>query len=124
MRPEHPERPGKGIFAGLLLLALGVVLLLGNLDVFPVRPTLAQWWPLIAVIIGIKHLVVFPGTRGAISGVFWIATGALLLSSTLGYLNVGIPRLIWPVMIIWFGVLIVLGGTGQCITRAGDRSEP
>jgi len=46
----------------------------------------------------------------------------LFLSSTLGYLNIGITSLLWPVMLIWFGVFTVIGCSGNCET-IGGRSE-
>jgi hypothetical protein len=110
-----------GIFAGLLFLALGVILLMGNMDLFPVRPVLSQWWPVLLVIVGIKHLVLFRGPSAWIGALFWVGTGALFLSSTLGYLNLSIPSLLWPVMLIWFGVFTVIGGT--CGKGFSGRSE-
>ena len=50
---QRRERQGAGIFGGLLFLALGTVLLLGNLELFPVRPVLSQWWPAILILFGI-----------------------------------------------------------------------
>ena len=109
MRDRGYEQHGRGVFSGLLLLALGLILLAGNLDLFPVRPTLSQWWPVILIIIGIKHLVVFRSPTAWIGALFWLGTGALFLASTLGYLNISLLSLLWPVMIIWFGVCIVTG---------------
>jgi len=113
MRRRH-NRPETGIFAGLLFLALGVILLLGNMRLFPVQPLLSHWWPALLVIIGIKHLIVLRGPSAWVGGLFWIGTGALFLSTTLGYLNVTIPRLIWPLLLIWFGVFTVLGCGAVC----------
>ena len=109
MRDRGYEQHGRGVFTGLLLLALGLILLAGNLDFFPVRPTLSRWWPVILIIIGIKHLVVFRGSTALIGALFWLGTGALFLASTLGYLNMSLLSLLWPIMIIWFGVCIVTG---------------
>src|SRR5215207_9286122 len=122
MRRRH-ERPGRGIFAGLMFLALGIILLVGNMDLFQIGPVLSQWWPLILVIIGIKHLVLFRGTSALIGAMFWIGSGALFLSSTLGFLQIGVPRLLWPVMLIWFGVFTVLGTGGRCDSPVDDRSQ-
>ena len=99
---RRQNRPDGGIFAGLLFLALGVILLLGNMNLFPVQPVLSQWWPVLLIIIGIKHLIVFRGPSAWVGALFWTATGALFLSSTLGVLGVGIPGLIWPILLIWF----------------------
>lgn len=123
MRDRRYDRHGRGIFAGLLFLAIGLILLAGNLDLFPVRPTLSEWWPVILIIIGIKHLWVFQGSTAWIGALFWIGTGALFLGSTLGYLNIGLLNLIWPVMIIWFGVCIVTGCGDAGHRQVTNRSE-
>ena len=120
---RRSDRPEKGIFAGLFFLAIGVILLIGNLDLFPVQPILVQWWPMILIIGGIKHLVVFRGTSAWIGGFFWIGTGALFLSSTLGVLDISIPGLLWPILLIWFGVFMILCSSPQCGNSASDRSE-
>jgi Domain of unknown function (DUF5668) len=118
----HRNAAGAGIFGGLVFLTLGVILLLGNLNLFPVQPVLSQWWPAILILVGIKHLLAWNGRNAWIGASFWIGTGLLFLSSTLGYLSVGIASLLWPVMLIWFGVFtfIVRG----CERPVGGRSEP
>jgi hypothetical protein len=117
------ERHGAGVFTGLLFLALGVILLIGNMDLYPVRPLLSQWWPLLLVLIGVKHLIVFRGSQAWLGGFFWMATGALFLASTLGFVGTAVPTLVWPVVLIWFGVFTVLGwrGCGRA-PREGDPS--
>jgi Domain of unknown function (DUF5668) len=108
---------------GLLFLTVGIILLLGNLELFPARPVLSQWWPAILILFGIKYFLTWSGRQALIGASFWIATGLLFLSSTLGYLNVGITSLLWPVMLIWFGVFTVLGCTGNCERTIDGRSE-
>jgi cell wall-active antibiotic response 4TMS protein YvqF len=121
MRYRHGGA-GAGVFTGLVLLTLGIILLLGNLDVFQFRPDLGRWWPAFLILFGIKHLVVWRGLSALIGGAFWIGTGALFLSSTLGYLNIGVLTLMWPVMLIWFGVLTLMGYSG-CNASINGRSE-
>jgi hypothetical protein len=42
----------------LILIVLGVVFLLGNLGLIPrLGPLLAQWWPVILILIGVYLLV-------------------------------------------------------------------
>src|SRR5262245_27024221 len=109
MTRGHCDRRAAGIFSGILFLALGVILLAGNLSLFPLQMTLSQWWPLLLIVFGVKHFFVFRGPQAWAGGLFWLGTGALFLSSTLGIVNIAISRMLWPVMIIWFGVFIVLG---------------
>ena len=122
MTHPHRERRADGVFSGLLFLALGIIFLIGNLNLIPVRSLLFDWWPTLLIIIGVKQLLLQRGRLSWISGLFWAGTGALFLTSTLGYLDIGIPRLLWPVMLIWFGVLIVLGCSADCGAPLNDRS--
>ena len=117
------ERHGGNVFAGLLFLTLGVLLLAGNLNLFPVRPLLSQWWPVILVLVGIKQILVLRGPSAWVGALFWIGTGALFLSSTLGLVPVSIPGLLWPVMLIWFGVWALVGRSGNCGGQVGGGSQ-
>jgi len=117
------DRPDTGIFAGLLFLTLGILLLIGNMNLFPVRPALSEWWPVLLIVIGVKNLIVFRGQSGWVGGLFWIATGTLFLASTLGYLGVGIPVLLWPLLLIWFGVFTVLGCGNRCGGHINDGAR-
>lgn len=120
---ERSSQQGAGIFGGLLFLALGIILLIGNFNLFPIQPTLSQWWPLIFILFGIKHLLMWRGKSAWIGASFWAGIGLLFLSSTLGYLSIGIPGLLWPVLLIWFGVFTVLGN-GAYGRPISSRSEP
>jgi hypothetical protein len=115
----QPEgRRGGQIFAGLVFVTIGAVLLLANLKFLNLRPVLADWWPLILVAVGIKHLFLWRGTAGWISGAFWISAGGLFLASRLGYLQVSITSILWPLMVIWFGILVAWGPCGPCGTSS------
>jgi hypothetical protein len=116
------RREGRG-FMGILLLTFGVLMLLSNLNVLSMRMVIYQWWPLILLAFGLKYLIAMRGSAAWIGGLFWMGTGALFLGSTLGYLEFPVTRVIWPLMVIWFGVLIALGETGRCGPAIEDRSD-
>ena len=110
---HHNRRPEARAFSGAVLVIIGGLLLFANLNFINIRPIAAQWWPLILVIIGVKHLLFWRGPSALGGGLFWIGTGALFLSSTLGYLNFAITSVIWPLALIWFGIVIVFGCGGR-----------
>jgi len=105
-------------FTGGVFLIVGALLLLGNLNVLDIRPILSQWWPLILMVIGIRQMLLLRGSGAWIGGLFWIGTGTLFLASTLGYIHAAVTSIVWPLMLIWFGVLIALGHKG-----CGDRDS-
>ena len=100
---------GSGIFIGLIFLALGVILLIGNLNLFPIGPLLSQWWPVLFIIMGIKSIVLYRGAPAWAGGALWFGLGGLFLLRTLGYLDISIPNLLWPVIVISIGVFTLLG---------------
>lgn len=58
---ERPDEAASGsIFWGIVLIALGVVLILANFEVIPYR-TLGDYWPVAAIVIGLK--LVFDAAR-------------------------------------------------------------
>ena len=106
------------IIAGGLILTLGLIHLMDNLNLVEPGPYATRLWPLMIVVIGLQLILVRRQTAGWASGIFWIATGALFLAATSGYLNVAVPRLIWPVMVIWFGLALALR-----LPQCSDREE-
>ena len=124
MTGRYRDRHEARYFMGGIFLIFGTLLLLDNLNFLNIRPTLSHWWPMILVVFGVKQLILMRGSRALIGGLFWIGTGALFLASTLGYVHIAITSVIWPLLLIWFGVLIVLGHNGRCGRRSiQDGSE-
>jgi hypothetical protein len=120
---QHENRREGRIFTGVVFLIIGTLLLLGNLNFIEIRPLLSQWWPLILVVIGIKQLLLLNGPSAWIGGLFWVGTGGLFLASTLGYIQITITSVLWPLMLIWFGILIALGQNGCGSNSVRNRSE-
>jgi len=108
---------------GLVFLGLGVILLLGNLHMLPPQFQLSDWWPALLILIGIKTLVVMRRPNAWISAAFWIGTGVLFLACTLGYLNLSLTALILPVVLVWFGVVTLVGCGGGSARLSGNGSE-
>ena len=109
------DTPGFGftprLLLGLGLALLGVVLLLGRLDLIDARSVL-RFWPLILVAIGLQKF--FNPRAGAsgerllpVSGVIWMAIGGVLLLDSFGILRVSIWELFWPAVLIALGVRLM-----------------
>lgn len=53
MKPTRGRAP----IAAIILIVLGALFLLGNLGLIPrLGPLLAQWWPLILIVVGVSLL--------------------------------------------------------------------
>ncbi len=99
---------GRFIIASVLIV-LGVVFLIGNLDIVDVDvgDFIGDWWPAILILLGVSGLA---RSRAAPMGqIVLIAVGVVLLLTTLDIVDSG---LLWPVIIIGIGVWILLGGRG------------
>jgi hypothetical protein len=46
---------GRGIFWGLLLLVVGVLIILHNLGY--ISGSIWRWWPIILIVVGLKKLI-------------------------------------------------------------------
>lgn len=93
---------------GLALIALGVLLVLDNLEVVDASDLLAGWWPLAVIVAGLWWTV----TGAPVSGLATAAVGGLLLAATLELVELPLARLILP------GILVVVGGS---LLQAGVR---
>ena len=86
---------------GLLIAALGVLLLLNNLDVLDIGG-LRRYWPLLLVALGVQ-IALDKGSR--IAGVALIVVGAALQLSTLDLIDIDWKTVLrfWPVILIAVG---------------------
>lgn len=103
--------PGVQLVIGLIVVALGVLFTLDNLDLIQAR-TILQYWPLALVLVGIVQFAEAqtPGRR--LSGVLWMVVGAVLTANRLGWLSVRIWAL-WPLLLVFVGARIFFRGIGR-----------
>ena len=105
------RRTRKSFLLGLIVLVVGVVLLLGQLNI--VNPDqIFRFWPSLLVVFGIHNLV--EGSRGGrrFWGVFLILAGGILQLEYLGYDRIRF-EIVWPVFIIAAGIMIMLQAYGR-----------
>lgn len=107
-RPRHPQ----GVLFGMIIVAVGLVLLLDNLGV-PGFQHLWRFWPVILIVVGASRLLQCRSTGGLIWGLVVAGIGTVFLLDNLGFsINLGI---FWPVILIGFGLSMLL--------RSGERSR-
>lgn len=102
---------------GLVLMALGAVFLLGQLDVLEAGPTIGSWWPTIVIATGIIQATTEP--RNIAGGLVIAAIGAILLLWRLDVID-GVA-ILWPVLLIAFGLWLLVG-RGWPSYRAGESA--
>ncbi len=125
---EHEERrychrssAASGALAGLVIIAVGVILLLDRMGIVPGREIL-RYWPLALVAAGAFSLVNSRESRAW--GVVLIVAGGVLSLRPLGVVDLGFREL-WPVLLIAAGVFLlwtsVQGRGGAGLGFGGQR---
>ncbi len=110
-----------GVLIGLIVVAVGVLLLLGNLGFGDFSPW--EYAPSLLIVLGLWALV-RSGFRGSIGPWILIGLGIAIQLSVLDEVPDVIRGAIWPVLIIVAGVLLILtrtsfGGGASTASRSG-----
>ena len=94
------------IFAGLLIIFLGVIFLLGSLDRLDVGGFFSDYWPLFLIFVGLWHLI-NANFRQNTFGILLIVIGGFSLLVNLGILGINIWKIFFPLLIIAVGLWII-----------------
>ncbi len=96
------------ILGGIILLLIGLVFLLDNLDVLPPDFSLHDWWPLILVVIGIYQLLAYRWFSH-FSSWFLIFLGVIFLFTVQHRFGLEWDNIwrLWPVVLILLGFSII-----------------
>ncbi|MCJ7523749.1 MAG: cell wall-active antibiotics response protein [Candidatus Aminicenantes bacterium] len=125
---EKKQLPGGAILFGLILIAIGGLVLLANMNILPFDLDLGHWWPLILVVLGVVHLW---NNRNIFdfSGLFLILLGVVFLMATLGTICWSDIWRYWPAVLILLGISIIfkrhpvaLPGFGRGGTPSSETS--
>jgi hypothetical protein len=95
------------IFAGLLIIVIGVIFLLGSLDKVDVGDLISEYWPLILIAIGLWHILAH-NFRQVGTGLILIAIGSVFMLIKWGILGTNFWSVFWPILIIAVGLWILL----------------
>ncbi len=110
---------------GVLLLALGLVALIGRSD--PSWPTLSEilstWWPLALVAAGVSAWLSAP--KSYLAPVVLVGLGVFFQLSNLDLLSVSLWELAVPVAIVAVGLALLIGSgrSGPAPDRAGGPGQ-
>lgn len=93
---------------GLVLLGLGVVLLLGRLEIVELSfwEIVGTWWPLLIVAAGLAALATVP--RAWPGPVALVAVGVFLQLARLELFELDLGSLIWPIVLIVIGLTLLV----------------
>lgn len=100
------------VFSGLVIIAIGVIFLLANMDKLDFGDFISTYWPMILILIGISHLLTI-GFRNAGVALFLIATGAFFQLNNLDIVAGRAWTYFWPLLIIAAGLWIIFKPRGK-----------
>lgn len=99
----HNSLPG--IVPALIVIGIGVLFLLNNLNIFFMHD-IWRFWPVILIAAGLAKMVDSPYSNGKAIGGILVGVGALFLANTLGFLNLSWADF-WPLVLIGAGLLML-----------------
>lgn len=108
---------------GLIILAFGVLLLLGSFDILDTSDMWSKGWPIILILVGIVNVV----NRGnsKVFGISLIIIGIFYELKVLGifFEDISIWQLIWPVAIIVIGLYLIIPRKPMIITNGSTSNS-
>lgn len=107
-------------FSGILLIAIGAILLLATMEKLDFGDVVSKYWPLVLVIVGLWHLA-SRGFRRSGFGLFLVALGVFFQLDNWDLISGRVWSYFWPILIIAAGVWILLSprraGLGEKIPK-------
>lgn len=106
------------VLMGVLVIAIGLLFLLDNLDLIEVHEALA-FWPLVFIFAGIAKLLDTSSPNGYLVGLAGIGIGTAMILNRLGIVYFS-WRTAWPLILIAVGAMVVYRAvTGPRTAQAG-----
>ena len=93
MKRRFRSQQATQAFIGILIIVVGLLLFLDNLDILETDDAL-RWWPVLLVAIGVFKLVQPRGSGGKLSGFILVVVGAVILLGNLDLVLIG-GSMIW-----------------------------
>ena len=105
MENRFSHTVGGRFFAGLVLLALGILFLLNNFEIVYIDH-IGRFWPAILIAFGLARLFQSENSLRWGNGLGWIFFGSWLLVSTNRFFGLTFHDS-WPILIIGWGIAIL-----------------
>lgn len=106
------------MLAGAGVIGVGLMALLGNLDIINFWRLWEDWWPVLIISIGAIMLI---GNKNDVIGpTFFLVIGLALLLNNLDLFDFNVMSLFWPLIIILIGWSIIRQGYAKTTSQTGD----
>ncbi|RPI04497.1 MAG: hypothetical protein EHM64_09710 [Ignavibacteriae bacterium] len=107
------------LIIGLGIIILGVLFMLGNLDIIDPHDYI-RFWPAILIVIGISYLVQSQNGSGRVWGIILTFAGAAMLLDRLYFINFNLWDY-WPLILVFIGGMMIVKST---LIRRGIAAPP
>lgn len=119
MNEEIGKRLPAQVILGLIVIVMGLLFLLDNLNIFEIDG-MFRFWPMMFILVGTLKLYDSRDSTGYVIGIVLTSIGVLLTLRNMGYIWFG-WRTIWPVLVMLVGGAVVynaLRNRGEAGTQA------
>jgi len=106
------QRSNKRAFLGVMLVLVGIVVIVANLNLFPfgLKPILFSW-PTILILVGLFFLL---SREAKATGWILILVGGIFMIPRMWHdIPWGGPELFWPVLLIGLGAILIVRGVSK-----------
>ncbi|MGZ5199675.1 MAG: LiaI-LiaF-like domain-containing protein [Telluria sp.] len=106
MRNRNRSRsPASQIVAGLLVIGMGLLFLLDNLNIISFHRAIA-FWPMMFILVGLVKLFDTDSPNNYLVGGIFLALGVFMTANRLGFLFISWQTL-WPLFLIVVGAMVL-----------------
>ncbi len=124
LRPGRRHHRGNRAVVGMVVIVVGVLALLDNLNFIDGR-ALQAYWPLVLIVLGLSKIFSRHWRSRPFGGTVLIVVGASLIAQNLGWLHLD-WHTTWPALVILAGLMMVArsffpGSHGRCSGRWDGR---
>jgi predicted membrane protein len=105
MNEDINKRLPAQVILGLVVIGMGLLFLLDNLDIFEISDVI-RFWPMMFILVGALKLYDSHDAGGRVFGGVLVAIGVMLTLKHMGYIYFG-WRTVWPVLIMLVGGAVV-----------------
>ena len=105
MKNERTRSIPSQVLIGILVVGMGVLFLLDNLDIFDFHRAVA-FWPAAFILFGAIKLLDTQSPNGVLVGSVLIGVGLVMTINRLGFMHINM-RALWPLVVIFIGGAVI-----------------
>lgn len=121
MKNEQIKSVPAQVVLGIVVMAMGVLFLLDNLDIFNFHNAI-HFWPMVFILFGLLKIYDSNTPSGSIIGVVLVVAGVMMTMNRMGYFFLSWHTM-WPILLIVFGVSVVYKAMSSRSVTAPKASQ-